>query len=230
MPISDDSVREIQLSGKQLVFLFMAVTVVSVVIFLCGVLVGRGVQARTSMSADATTASVEETADPTAPDAAPPEAAPAGPTAVPDLGYQGRLESNTPSPEKLVEPTDPPLAPPPTTSPSRSGPAVQNPAAAAAAAPPAPAVAAPETPNPAFAEPRGDGFAIQVAALRGRAEAEAVAARLKAKGYAAYVLTSLAGQPAGFRVRVGKFKARAEAEKVAAKLEREEQFKPWITR
>ena len=135
MPISDDSVREIQLSGKQLVFLFMAVTVVSVVIFLCGVLVGRGVQARTSMSADATTASVEETADPTAPDAAPPEAAPAGPTAVPDLGYQGRLESNTPSPEKLVEPTDPPLAPPPTTSPSRSGPAVQNPAAAPSAAP-----------------------------------------------------------------------------------------------
>jgi SPOR domain len=31
-------------------------------------------------------------------------------------------------------------------------------------------------------------------------------------------------------VRVGKFKARAEAEKVASRLEREEQFKPWITR
>ncbi len=40
--MADDSFHEIQLSGKQLVFLFMAITVVSVVIFLCGVLVGRG--------------------------------------------------------------------------------------------------------------------------------------------------------------------------------------------
>jgi len=44
--MSDDGFREIQLSGKQLVFLFMATTVVSVAIFLCGVLVGRGVGAR----------------------------------------------------------------------------------------------------------------------------------------------------------------------------------------
>ena len=42
--IHDDGFHEIQLSGKQLVFLFMATTVVSIVIFLCGVLVGRGVQ------------------------------------------------------------------------------------------------------------------------------------------------------------------------------------------
>ncbi len=40
----DDGFHEIQLNGKQLVFLFMAATVVSVVIFLCGVLVGRGVR------------------------------------------------------------------------------------------------------------------------------------------------------------------------------------------
>ena len=39
---TDEGFREIQLNGKQLVFLFMAATVVSVVIFLCGVLVGRG--------------------------------------------------------------------------------------------------------------------------------------------------------------------------------------------
>ena len=39
----DDGFHEIHLSGKQLVFLFMATTVVSIVIFLCGVQVGRGV-------------------------------------------------------------------------------------------------------------------------------------------------------------------------------------------
>ncbi len=53
--IQDDGFHEIQLNGKQLVFLFMAATVVSVVIFLCGVLVGRGVQAERSASLENTT-------------------------------------------------------------------------------------------------------------------------------------------------------------------------------
>ena len=48
-----DGFHEIQLNGKQLVFLFMAATVVSVVIFLCGVLVGRGVRTERGMVADA---------------------------------------------------------------------------------------------------------------------------------------------------------------------------------
>src|SRR3954453_7006473 len=42
--MADDGFHEIQLSGKQLVFLFMATTAVSVMIFLLGVLVGRDVR------------------------------------------------------------------------------------------------------------------------------------------------------------------------------------------
>jgi hypothetical protein len=38
------------------------------------------------------------------------------------------------------------------------------------------------------------------------------------------------GAPRVFRVRVGKYKDRREAESTAARLEKEEQFKPWITR
>ena len=59
----DDGFHEIQLNGKQLVFLFMAATVVSVVIFLCGVLVGRGVRVERSAEADAAglSAAVEPT-------------------------------------------------------------------------------------------------------------------------------------------------------------------------
>ena len=33
-----------------------------------------------------------------------------------------------------------------------------------------------------------------------------------------------------YRVRVGKYPSKREADTVAAKLEREEQFKPWVTR
>lgn len=260
MAASDDGVREIQLSGKQLVFLFMAVTVVSVVIFLCGVLVGRGVQARASMKA-APVAALDEDADPTAPAAVP--TTPTGPTKVNGLEYQDRLEGTGAPPEKLN--TRPTPAPTPTTSaplpaaapsatPTAAVPAARSttapatpPSSATSAAgptakPAAPAPSAPSAPTPsppaakdvavipAMAEPRGDGFAIQVAALRGRGEAEGVVTRLKGKGYSAFLMPPLPGQPSVYRVRVGKFKTRAEAETVATRLERDEQFQPWITR
>ena len=62
--MSDEGVHEIQLNGKQLVFMFMAATVVAVVIFLCGVMVGRGVRApRATELADA---AIETPLDPTA--------------------------------------------------------------------------------------------------------------------------------------------------------------------
>src|SRR5436190_16262228 len=58
--LHEDGFHEIQLSGNQLVFLFMATTVVSIVIFLCGVLVGRGVQNARSLL---TSAGGSESAD-----------------------------------------------------------------------------------------------------------------------------------------------------------------------
>jgi cell division septation protein DedD len=82
----------------------------------------------------------------------------------------------------------------------------------------------------ASGEPAGDGFAIQVAALAKREEAEAVVRRLANKGYSAYVIAPASGAPAVYRVRVGKFKERREAESVSSRLQKEEQFKPWIVR
>jgi cell division septation protein DedD len=223
----DDAFHEIQLNGKQLVFLFMAATVVSVVIFLCGVLVGRGVRAERGAIPDGTpTASNVETAPP-APAAAPPPAAmPAGsdPTkAAPpadDLTYFSRLEKPAPAPEHLkaaaekAEPPPPKVAPAP---PQRT-------------APPAPAPAESPAAAPEVAEPAGAGFAVQIAALNVRGDAEAIAKRLSSKGYAAYVMSPPAGAPTVFRVRIGKFPTRREAENVASKLQKEEQFKPWVTR
>ncbi len=78
---------------------------------------------------------------------------------------------------------------------------------------------------------RADGFVVQVAALRGRAEAGAMAEQLAAKGYPAYVLEPSPNAPAQvYRVRVGKYPDRREAEQVMRRLEQEEQFTPWITR
>ena len=71
--IQDEGFHEIQLNGKQLVFLFMAATVESVVIFLCGVLVGRGVRAQIGVADNAPINTVAETipTQPAAPAPAP---------------------------------------------------------------------------------------------------------------------------------------------------------------
>ena len=235
--IQDEGFHEIQLNGKQLVFLFMAATVVSVVIFLCGVLVGRGVRAQLGGVPDnAPIGTVSETT-PTQP--AMPAPAPAAgsdpttaapPPAVDELSYFNRLEKQTapaeqlkPAPDRNAAPVERPAAPavtasrtpPPPTVPSKEPSPVREPA-------PAPAAAS--------GEPAGQGFAVQIAALNVRSEADAIARRLSSKGYAAYVLTPANGSPSVFRVRVGKFITRREAETMAARLQKEEQFKPWVTR
>jgi cell division septation protein DedD len=245
----DDGFHEIQLNGKQLVFLFMAATVVSVVIFLCGVLVGRGVRAERGSEAGG--AEVSAPAEPAprqtassatpAPAGSDPTTAAAAPPVVDDLSYPNRLQGTNPPPETLKAPEKSVAAPPAT-----------RPAAAARAATPRPEkepvrAAAPEgipsqvgipSPEggpgkdaaPVGAQQGAGGYAVQIAALNIRSEADAIAKRLAAKGYAAYVLNPAAGTPQIYRVRIGKFGSRREAETIATKLEKEEQFKPWVTR
>jgi len=236
----DEAFHEIQLNGKQLVFLFMAATVVSVVIFLCGVLVGRGVRAERGTSSDIASLGTpaEPIPQPQAAEPSPPTAAGSDPTkAAPpapadDLTYFDRLEKSKAPAEALksaekAKPVDAPAPPPP----APKSVAVEKKQTVAKVEPrstPAPAAVEPKT--PASTEPSGSGFAVQIAALNVRSEAEAIAKRLSAKGYAAYVLTPPSGTPAVFRVRVGKFPTRREAETVASKLQKEEQFKPWVTR
>jgi hypothetical protein len=52
----------------------------------------------------------------------------------------------------------------------------------------------------------------------------------QSQGYPAFIATAGAPGAPTYRVRVGKYPSRREADTVAAKLEREEQFKPWVTR
>src|SRR5215471_14216585 len=109
---ADDGFHEIQLNGKQLVFLFMAATVVSVVIFLCGVLVGRGVRAERGGVADVSPATSVAETTPQQP-AVTPAPPPAGsdptvaappPTATEDLSYFNRLEKTKQPAEELKAP------------------------------------------------------------------------------------------------------------------------------
>jgi cell division septation protein DedD len=223
----DDSFREIQLSGKQLVFLFMAVIVILVGVFLMGLQVGRGVLMARGAPGAETAVAANETEPPPAPASASPSSSSSPATAGEKLSYAERLGASTPPKETLkpeAAPPDPkPEAPEATATPTTTpSPKSAAPAQAPKSPPPAKSAAA--------AEPTGPGFAIQVAALREAEEADAIVKRLASKGYPAYVVTPAKGAPPVYRVRVGKFKDRHEADTMAAKLQKEEQFKPWIVR
>ena len=208
-PLNDDAFHEIQLSGKQLVFLFMATTVVSVFIFLCGVMVGRGVRAERAPDAGEPAPVAAQSADiPARSEAAGPPAAEPPPAAENDeLTYHRRLQGESAPREELKPQPHAETKP-------------QQPASAHAAA----AV-------PAAAAGQRDTWVVQLIVLRNRAEATAIVERLKGKGYPAFVVEPAPGAAVrAFKVQVGRYTDRREAEVAARRLEKEEQFKPWILR
>jgi rare lipoprotein A len=231
--MSDEGFHEINLNGKQLVFLFMAAAVVAVVVFLSGVMVGRGVRTETVASPAGVTATVDLAAPGAAsaagapaavsPGSDPSSARPASRPALPPPPVADDIARDATSGDRSVAPTTAKGAataagreagskPAPASSPDTAGTAAKTPARA------------PETATPSYA--------VQVAAPTDRGAAEAIAKRLVGKGYAAFVLDPGAGSagPAYYRVRVGPFKTRREADEAKRRLEKEEQFKPFITR
>jgi cell division septation protein DedD len=79
------------------------------------------------------------------------------------------------------------------------------------------------------AGPSTSGFAVQVAALNVRSEADAMVKRLL-QGLCRLRPGVGRRKPPVFRVRIGSFKTRREADAIVAKLQKEEQIKPWVTR
>ena len=215
--MSDEGVHEIQLNGKQLVFMFMAVTVVAVVIFLCGVMVGRGVRA--PRATEQATLVTEAPIDPTAAAQTPAPTvsnvpSTGSPVSSPEkLTYADRLITTTPPPETIKDPVS---------SDVKTAVDVKPPAREV----PSKATATPATPTREAA----GGYVVQVTAVKERSEADTIAKRLQSKGFPSFVTTPSAGAAPVYRVRVGKYKDKREAESVALRLQKEEQFKPWITR
>lgn len=234
--MNDEGFREIQLNGKQLIFLFMAVTVVLVVTFLFGVLVGRGVRegGETPQIASAEVApdpGLVPAADNGSSAGASASQMPAAPPNE-ELSYAERLLRDTPPEENLK--------PAPGASPSSEAPApvVQEPVAEKAAVPRPAATSTGATPVPApiiaapASDPSGPGYAVQVAAYRDRRDADALAKQLSAKGYPAFVMDPVKGtSTALFRVRVGKYKTLKDAEAIEVRLQTAEQLtNAWIAR
>jgi cell division septation protein DedD len=221
----------------------MAVIVILVGVFLMGLQVGRGVLMARGVPGAETTAAANEAEPPPPPASASPSSTSSPATAGEKLSYAERLGAATPpketlKPERLLR--RPKLHRP---KPKhliqlrrRSRPRLPGRIDSWVASKPAPpAKTAPVAPlqRPsrddgarASAEPAGNGFAIQVAALREPEEADAIVKRLAGKGYSAYVVAPAKGQPPVYRVRVGKFKERREADTVRRSCRRKSSSSP----
>jgi len=232
----DDYYYEIQLTNKQLVFYFMAGATGLILSFLAGVMVGRGVDAQAGEVQAARAGQEERTIVEEMPRPVSPAPSPA------ELTYAQRLESDKPD-ESLARPRPTPPAPSPTAvtktvSPSprdvRPAPRKTAPARTPRTAPVEARPSPKRVPATARLAPKGapaaaGPFTIQVGAFKDRGTAETVVARLKGKGYTAFVIPP-DGSDGLFLVRVGRFVARADAERTEARLRDQEKFKPYIVK
>ena len=197
---AEDGFHELELSGKQLVFLFMMATVVLVAVFLCGVLVGRNARSPREGEPIETVAAPAPPTPSTSADAGPPATEPPAPLPADELSYPKRLDGN----KRPDEPKPKAEAPLPAPQPSAKPPTEKA------------TLDVPTSGKP------GSWF-VQVIALQNRGEAAAEVKRLIAKGYPAYLEMPAAGAPSLYRVRVGRYKDRRDAEQTARRL-KEDRF------
>ena len=223
--LADEGFHEIQLNGKQLVFLFIFSASVLVATFLMGVKVGRGVPLdRGIEGGDAfASATPPEAATPSQPAAAggPPAAEPPAPAPEPDdeLSYAKRLQGDqSAAPAEKLKSASPA---PPVPAPKPVEPPPATVAAPGTTSRPAPPAAAADTGRPG-------AFIVQLTALKVRSEAVTIVRGLVAKGYPAFVQDPAPGSPPLYRVQVGGFPDRDAASQAARRLEKEEQFKPYV--
>jgi len=227
---TDDGFHEIQLSGKQLVALFLVTTTVIVIVFLCGVKVGRGARDAQVDEPESAPAAATLTPPPVQ-TAAPPATelpAPAA-DAQDDLSYHKALQGEGTPQETLKRQEAPKAAP---VSPPASA---LKPAPAAASPIPTPVATSAKVPAPAAdnlpTAGRSGTWAVQVIATRDRAMAASVLKRLASKGYPAFLVNPPANaKDAYYKVHIGRYNDRGEAEKVSLRIKKEEQFQSWITR
>lgn len=234
---AEDGFHEIQLTGKQLVFLFIVTTSVVVGVFLFGVLVGRGARdsgPESTASASATPPLGEAPAATATPVEAP---APAGDEpAKEDLAYPRMLGNSAPE-EKIgaaskadPKPQQPAVEPPPAPAPASPAKQAEVPAATPTSSPrPAPRA---EVPAGIPTSGKPGTWLVQVMATREQAVAADTVKRLTAKGYPAFLLRPASGAPQPFyKVQVGRYAERSEADQVSLRLKKEEQFtNSWILR
>jgi len=205
--MSDPGFREIHLSGKHVVFAFMAISVVAVGVFLLGVSVGKGITkpetaaAQTTPSPNGTDAGPEATSESTKPNKG-------------ELDYYRTLqEKGTPTP--AASPAATPAATPSAT-----------PAQPAPAVPPAQTPSTKPSPTPT---PSAKPYFVLVDSFGQLKNANTRLAEVKKKGFDGAVIYTAPTGAAPYKVRLGPFPDKAAADAMGARL-RKEGYRPSVIR
>jgi cell division protein FtsN len=190
--------REIQLTSKQLVFVFMSTVFVAVVIFLLGVWVGRGIGLESVTASYAVT----EGDGPKPPTAPSPDTLPAAPPEQKPLTYPGQLQgSGASAPPSPSEPPPATITPaPPTTSERPKEPEQEK----------------EKERDKAEPQPDGKSWFIQVGSFSAKAGADKTAAEFRGKGLPVVVTPG-----PKFRVWIGPYPQEAAMNPVVARLKKE---------
>lgn len=236
--------NEFSPSPKQIVFLFMAATIVAVVVFLFGLLVGRGVPLDRAVSGQAgrgagpsisymderpATILERQSAEPSAAvltgdnfsygERLNRNQSSVGDDLLRTVDPEERLDVEAPRPMPDGDEDDATLSDSPSIEP-----------AAEMTRELVPVLEDVNRSNQDRSVIQGEGFTVQVMSLRDRAAAERFASGLVEKGYEAFVAPPIEDAPLQvFRVRVGWYSNRKEAEQIKNRLEQNEKLKPWIT-
>jgi cell division protein FtsN len=241
----EKSYYEIQLDNKQLILVFLAGVTVCVLVFVLGVMVGKG-----RKEAEIAAASRNpESAAPIRPepDLEPPQEIQAATPAKKEKNEKKQKQAEEKT-EDIYEPaytslddtdTEKPLTKEPSkASKEKAEPKEETKVAAKKETKVEPPKVAekkpePETPKVVSEEPavplsENGRYTVQVMATSSKPKAEAQLASLQSKGYTAFMNEEKAAGSAVFKVRVGKFSDADTARKTAARLKQELQLETWV--
>jgi len=212
--MSDPGFREIHLSGKHVVFSFMAISVVAVGVFLLGVSVGKGIAKPETAAAQATPSANGTDAGPDAtPESTKPNKG--------ELDYYRTLqEKGTPTP-----------AASPAATPSATPSATPAPPAQPASTKPSPTPTPSASPSPAAKPPAATGkpYFVLVDSFGQLKNANTRLAEVKKKGFEGATIYTAPTGAAPYKVRLGPFPDKAAVDAMVARL-RKEGYRPSVIR
>ena len=208
----EKSYYEIQLDNKQLILVFLAALTLCVLIFVLGVMVGKG-QKEAEMAAAGKSGSSSARTEPdlTVPKEPKETESPAaknqksekksaskGTEPSKDDGFYG-LDQSDESQKGLEPKTEPAVAKP---------------------------EPAPSEPGPTLAPVR---FTVQLMATESKSKAQEQVRYLKARGYSPFMSVKETKDGAVYKVRIGKYADTAAAKEIAARLKQNLKLDPWVT-
>ena len=236
----EKSYYEIQLDNKQLILVFLAGVTVCVLVFILGMMVGKG---RKEAEFAAASRTEKEVVRPE-PDLTPPQEiqevkpvtkkqkdenkkkeASAEPSQE-DPEYYGldkidekplvKDPAKQPKEEKKVADKEPEKKVAAETQKAKTEPKIET----------EPKAESETEPQPTLKE--GGRYTVQVMATSSKTKAEQQLSTLQSKGYTAFMKEEKAGEASVFKVRVGEFSDKDSARKIATKLKQELQLESWV--